>query len=338
MLDLKPGPNLIWATSKLPSCREDARQLLSLFAARAQEFCQYLMAVDISNIFYSTRLMLWLDKEVCRQLAERAVLTQQTMKNQEMANSLYGLARFGYLDSSMCSLAAGVAKADLTASNPQDLANLLYAKSMFLALSIHQALSSGHSQLASELQLNSMAATMWRECSRRGQSEWQWGKENIAQYTTNMQENTIVKLLSEGSQLVQALADAGRIKVPQAVLSQDRAQLLVLGPGLTQGIAVDQTPHFLYDGSMAGVVAFAKLRQLNRLDAGVIVNEVVFDQLASDSEQAASLWEHVRASLPEAEAWRQLPQAEKEHCAGQVEAPAAAPPAAPQAAGGQRVS
>ncbi|KAJ9519786.1 hypothetical protein QJQ45_013452 [Haematococcus lacustris] len=126
-------------------------------------------AHNISNILYAMGLVLWHDKEVCRQLAERAAQLQRAANGQDLANNLYALARLGYLDSSVRSLAAKVAEADLTAFEPQHLANLLYARSMFLALSIHQAVSAGHSQLASEPQLNSMAAALWRECSRRGQ-------------------------------------------------------------------------------------------------------------------------------------------------------------------------
>ncbi|GFH29912.1 hypothetical protein HaLaN_28662, partial [Haematococcus lacustris] len=165
----------------------------------------------------SQGMVLWHDKEVCRQLAERAVLTQRSMKSQEMANSL----------------------------------------SMFLALSIHQAVSSGHSQLASEPQLNSMAAAL---------------------------------------QLVQALAAAGHDEMQQAVISQDGThctQLLVLKPGLTRGISVEESPNFLPDGSMSGVVAHVKLHQLTHFDAGVVVNKAVFDQLASDSERAAFMREQM---------------------------------------------
>ncbi|KAJ9505224.1 hypothetical protein QJQ45_030180 [Haematococcus lacustris] len=371
MRDAKPQAwaNLIWATSKLPDCREEARQLLSLFAARAQSLYQYLKAVDISNIFYSMSLVLWHDKEVCRQLAERAVPIQRTMKSQEMANSLYGLARLGYLDSSVRSLAAGVAKAELTAFNSQDLANLLYARSMFLALSIHQAVSSGHSQLASEPQLNSMAAALWRECSRRGQEGvGQWSETEYTQLHTASQwlhactggqislaaSPTLQELLAKAAaivisnvknkqsaarqvecdQLVQALAAAGCFEPKQASLSQvgTFCALLRVGMdlGLTRGIAVNQSSLTLHDGSMSGVVAHIKLQQLTHFDAGVVVNMTVFDQLASDSERTAFMREQVRASLPEAEAWRQLLQAGGGHCAGQVEAPAAATPASQQ--------
>ncbi|GFH31648.1 hypothetical protein HaLaN_30729, partial [Haematococcus lacustris] len=200
MRDAKPQnwANLIWAASKLPDCKEEARQLLIQFAARAQALYPYLKAVDTSNIFYSMSLVLWHDKE---------------------------------------------------------------------------AVSSGHSQLASEPQLNSMAAAL---------------------------------------QLVQALAAAGHAEVQQAALSQDGThctQLLVQGPGLTRGISVEESSNFLPDGSMSGVVAHAKLQQLAHFDAGVMVNKAVFDQLASDSERAAFMRELVRASLPEAEAWRKLLQA-----------------------------
>ncbi|GFH08431.1 hypothetical protein HaLaN_03392 [Haematococcus lacustris] len=149
MADARPQAwaNLIWAASTLPGCREEARQLLSQFAIRVQAVVPGLDAQNVSNILYAMGLVLWHDKEVCRQLAERAA----------------------------------------------------------------QAVSSGHSQLASEPQLNSMAAAL------------------------------------DFSRLVQALAAAGHIEVQQAVISQD-------GTGCTQLL--------------------------------------------------------VRASLPEAEAWRQLLQAE----------------------------
>ncbi|KAJ9520227.1 hypothetical protein QJQ45_030182, partial [Haematococcus lacustris] len=368
MRDAKPQAwaYLIWATSKLPGCRAEARQLLDQFAARAIRVVADLNAQGVSNILYAMGVVLWHDKEVCRQLADRAVLTQRSMKSQEMANSLYGLARLGYLDSSVRSLAAGVAKADLTAFKPQELANLLYARSMFLALSIHQAVSSGHSQLASEPQLNSMAAALWRECSSRGQSEGQWTDVEYNQLHTASQwlhvstggqislaaspasqeliakakihkANTVVKLQtvlkSDCSQLVQALAAAGHADVKQAALSQDGTcctQLLVSGPGLTQGLSTSQSANFLPDGSISGVVAHAKLQQLTHFDAVVILNKADFEKLPSDSERAAFMREQVRASLPEAEVWRQLLQAGGGHCAGQVEAPAAAPPAAQQ--------
>ncbi|KAJ9506213.1 hypothetical protein QJQ45_014619 [Haematococcus lacustris] len=364
--------NLIWAASKLPGCKEEARQLLSLFAAKAQAAVPGLDHQNVSNILYAMSLVMWHHEEGSRQLAERAALTQEWMVSQNMANSLYALARLGYLDSSVRSLAAGVAKADLTAFEPQHLANLLYARSLFLALSIHQAVSSGHSQLASEPQLNSMAAALWRECSRRGHGEGLWGKADLTQLYTASQwlnactggqislaaspdlqellgeaklckKNSVVKLLSflknDGSQLVQALAAAGLnggfdgLEVQQAVLSQDDTyctQLLVWGPRQKKGIAITQSPDFLHDGSMSGVVAHAKLQQLTHFDAGVLVDRAAFDQLCSDSERAAFMRDQVRASLPEAEAWRQLLQAEGGHCAGQEGPPAAATPAAQQ--------
>ncbi|KAJ9505221.1 hypothetical protein QJQ45_013414 [Haematococcus lacustris] len=368
MRDAKPQnwANLIWATSKLPGCREEARQLLTLFAARAQAVVPDLNAQEVSNVLYAMGMVLWHDKVVCRLLAERAAQTQKVMNGQAMTNSLYGLARLNYLDSSVRSQAAGVAKADLTAFTAQAITNLLYARSMFLALSIHQAVSSGHSQLASEPQLNSMAAALWRECSRRGQSEELRVEEDLNQLYAASQwldactggqmsltaspalqelvanakackKVTIYKLqtvlTSDYSQLVQALVAAGHAEVQQAVLSKDGThctQLLVQGPGLTRGISVEESPNFLPDGRMSGVVAHAKLQQLTHFDAGVVVNKAVFDQLASDSERAAFMREQVRASLPEAEAWRQLLQAVGGHCAGQVEAPAAATPAAQQ--------
>ncbi|KAJ9522222.1 hypothetical protein QJQ45_008051 [Haematococcus lacustris] len=130
--------------------REEARQLLDQSSARAQAGVPGLDAQNVSNVLYTMGLVLWHDKEVCRQLAERAARMQQSMSSQNMVSSLYALARLGYLDSSVRSLAAGVAKADLAAFKIQELTNLLYARSMFLALFIHQAVSSGHSQLATK--------------------------------------------------------------------------------------------------------------------------------------------------------------------------------------------
>ncbi|KAJ9506089.1 hypothetical protein QJQ45_002488 [Haematococcus lacustris] len=345
---------------------EEARQLLSLFTARAQDVVPALKAQEVSNILFGMGLVLWHDKEVCRQLAERAAQTYEFMAGQAVANSLYGLARLGYLDSSVRSLAAGVAKADLTAFTTQAIANLLYARSMFLALSLHQAVSSGCSQLASEPQLNSMAAALWRKLRMWDQDAEQWGEENYNQLHTASQwlhactggqislaaspalqelvakaktcrKNTIVKLQtvlkSDCSWLVQALAAAGLDEVQQAVLGQDGThctQLLVWGPRLERGIAITQSADFLHDGSMSGVVAHVKLQQLTHFDAGVMVYKAVFDQLASDSERAAFKREQVRASLPEAESWRQLLHACGGHWAGQVASPAAAPPAAQQ--------
>ncbi|KAJ9519316.1 hypothetical protein QJQ45_023102, partial [Haematococcus lacustris] len=359
--------NLIWAASKLPGCREEARQLLDQFAVRARRVVAGFNAQGVSNILYAMGLVLWHDKEVCRQLAERASQTQQAANGQDQANSLYGLARLGYLDSSVRSLAAGVAKADLAAFTTQAITNLLYARSTFLALSIHQAVSSGHSHLASEPQLNSMAAALWRECSRRGAGEGQWndlaytqlctashwlhactgGQTTLAtspavrklvdkaaaHQTGNMGALQAALQQSDSSRLVRALAAAGYSEVQQAALSQDGtqcSQLLVLGPGLARGIAVDQSLNFLPDGCMSGVVAHAKLQQLTHFDAAVVVNKAAFDQLASDSDRAAFMGEQVRASLPEAKAWRQLLQAEGGHCAGQEGAPAAPTPAAQQ--------
>ncbi|GFH15501.1 RAP domain-containing protein [Haematococcus lacustris] len=354
MRDAKPQAwaNLIWATSKLPGCREEARQLLSLFAIRAQAVVPGLEAQSISNILYAMSLVMWHHEEVCKQLTERAAQTQQAANGQDLANSLYALARLAYLDSSVRSLAAGVAKADLAAFTTQAIVNLLYARSMFHALSIHQAVSSGHSQLASEPHLNSMAAALWRECGRRGQGEGQWNDMTYTQLYKASQwlhactggqttlatipavrelvakaaahQTSIMGALqaalqqSDNSRLFQALTAAGYNKVQQAALSQDGTgctQLLVQGPGLTRGISVDQSPNFLPDGRVSGVVAHAKLQQLTQFDAGVLVNKAVFDQLGSDSERAAFMRDQVRASLPEAEAWRQLLLAEGGHAA-----------------------
>ncbi|KAJ9519543.1 hypothetical protein QJQ45_000626 [Haematococcus lacustris] len=72
---------------------------------------------------------------------------------------------------------------------------------------------------------------------------------------------------------------------------------------------------------MSGVAAHIKLQQMIHIDAGFIVNKAVFDQLGSDGKRAALMHEQVRASPPEAEAWRQLLQAEGGHCAGQALSP-----------------
>ncbi|GFH13276.1 hypothetical protein HaLaN_09126 [Haematococcus lacustris] len=259
-----PGPRpkqdlkqLVSAVEELPllSSSSQAVQLLPeklTWGAASQAISMTLWAMAksgytgsaqplLQSVTAAISQVLWHNKEVCMLLAERAAQMQQMMNGKDWTNSLYGLARLGYLDSSVRSLAAGVAKADLAAFTTQAIANLLYARSMFLALSIQQAVSSGHSQLASEPQLNSMAAAL-----------------------------------------------------------------------------------------MSGAVAHVKLQQLANFDAAVLANKAVFDQLASDSERAAFMRDQVQASLPEAEAWRQLLQAEGEHLADQVEAPAAATPAAQQ--------
>ncbi|KAJ9519746.1 hypothetical protein QJQ45_013430 [Haematococcus lacustris] len=367
--DAEPGQwaSLIWAASKLPGCREGARQLLDQFAARAKSVVPGLRTQEACTIMYAMSLVLWHDKEVCMLLAERAAQVQQVMNGQDRTNSLYGLARLGYLDYSVRSLAAGVAKADLAAFTTQHLTNLLYARTMFLALSIHKAVSSGHSQLASEPQLNSMAAAVWRECSRRESVGQQWGEQDLLQLYTASQwlhictggqtslaaspalQELVLKAAAfhksnlgrfqtacrqiDCGQLVQALTGAGHSETQQAALSQDGthcALLLVHQPGVKQGIAVEHNSNYLHDGSMSGVVAHVKLQQLAHFDATAVVNKAVFDQLASDSERAAFMREQVQASLPEAEAWRQLLQTEGEHLAGQVKAPAAATPAAQQ--------
>ncbi|KAJ9520241.1 hypothetical protein QJQ45_030199 [Haematococcus lacustris] len=356
--------SLIRSASQLPGCRAQTRQLLGQFATWALERVPGWTAEEVSDILSIMNRMLWSRMELCKVLAELAERTQPTMSRQQLASSLYSFACLGYLDSSVRSLAAKVAEADLTAYKPQDLTNLLYARSMFLALSIHQAVSSGHSQLASEPQLDSMAAALWRECSRRGPDHAQWRAKHLSQMHTasqwlqvctggqaslaaspalqelvsragSVQRSVITALQSDlqgddATRLVQALAAAGLDQVQQAVLSQDGsccAVLLVTGQGLTRGIEVDQSCTFLHDGSMSGVVAHAKLQQVTHFDAGVMVNKAVFDQLASDSERAAFMREQVRASLPEAEAWRQLLQAYGGHWAGQVGPPAAATPA-----------
>ncbi|GFH06646.1 RAP domain-containing protein [Haematococcus lacustris] len=313
MRDAKPQDwaNLIWAASKLPGCREEARQLLSQFAIRGMMVVAGCNAQNVSNILYAMSLVLWHDKEVCKQLAERAAQTQQAANGQDLANSLYALARLGYLDSSVRSLAAAVANADLAAFTAQAIANLLYARSMFLALSIHQAVSSGHSQLGSEPQLNSMAAALWRECSRRGQSEELWGKENPTQLQTASQwlhactggqiSLAASPALPELFAVATAIAISSTKKVQNSARQVDCCQLVQALAAAGYGEAQQ--------------ASLSQLQQMTHFDAGVIVNKAVFEQLASDSERAAFMREQVRASLPEAEAWRQLLQAEGGHCA-----------------------
>ncbi|KAJ9505222.1 hypothetical protein QJQ45_030179 [Haematococcus lacustris] len=342
---------LIMAARELHGCRLELRQLLELFAAKASNTINDLNGRPVSTIIYAMRLALWRDIEFCRQLAER--VARVGMNSRQLANSLHSLACLGYLDSSVHDLSTKVADADLSAFGAGDLTNLLHARSMFLALSIHQAVSSGHSQLASEPQLNSMAAALWRECSRRGPDHEQWRANHLNQLcaasqwlhactggqTPLAESPALLELVAKAitcqtsstesahtadgcvdySQLVQALAAAGDNEVEQAALSLDgtlRSQLVVKGPGLTRGIAVYQSHAFLHDGSMSGAVAYVKLQQLAHFDAGVVVNKAVFDQLASDSERAAFMREQVRASLPEAEAWRKVLQMLKEASVG----------------------
>ncbi|KAJ9519742.1 hypothetical protein QJQ45_013426 [Haematococcus lacustris] len=344
---------LIRAATELPSCRTETRQLLDKFAAKASgsNSMDHLDAEDVSTFLNVMRLMMWPNTEFIKQLV--AGSSRGEMDSRQLASSLYSLACLGYLDSSVRDLAATVAEADLTALCTRDLTNLLHAQSMFLALSIHQAVSSGHSQLASEPQLDSMAAALWRECSRRGPGHKKWGAKHLSQLyaasqwldvctggQTSLAESPaflglVAKALTsqtsstesahtadgctDYSQLVRALAAAGDNEVEQAALSLDGTvctQLVVKGPGLTRGIAVYQSHEFLPDGSMSGVVAHVKLQQLNHFDAGVVVNKAVFDQLASDSERAAFMRGQVRASLPEAEAWRRVLQMLKEASRG----------------------
>ncbi|GFH12316.1 hypothetical protein HaLaN_07973 [Haematococcus lacustris] len=109
------------------------------------------------------------------------------MDSSQLASSLYSFACLGYLDSSVRDLAAYVAKAKLTklaALKPEELTNLLYARSVFFALCAYQAVSSGHSQLASEPQLDSMAEALWKECSRRESFGQQWSEQDLMQLYT----------------------------------------------------------------------------------------------------------------------------------------------------------
>ncbi|KAJ9519741.1 hypothetical protein QJQ45_013425 [Haematococcus lacustris] len=304
---------------------------------------------DVSIILSAMRLVMWPDTNFVKQLAVRAAGGPRfIMGSSQLAITLHNLAYLGYLDSSVRDLAAKVVEADLTSFGAHDLTKLFHARSMFLALSIHHAVSLGHSQLASEPQLDSMAAALWRECSRRGPDHAQWRANHLNQLyaasqwlhactggqTSLTESPALLELVAKAitcqtssiesahtedgcvdhNQLVQALAAAGYNEVEQGAVSLDGtycAQLVVKGPGLTRGIAgiVYHSQELLPDGGMSGVVAHAKLQQLAHFDAGVVINKAVFDQLASDSERAAFMGEQVQASLPEAKAWRKVLQA-----------------------------
>ncbi|GFH29618.1 hypothetical protein HaLaN_28307, partial [Haematococcus lacustris] len=314
---------LIKAAAELPDCRSETRQLLAQFAAKASGSMDDMIPQDASTLLYAMRLVQWPDVDLCRQLAKQV----RTDRGQ-LASSLCSLVCLGYLDSSMRNLAAKVAEADLTAFGARDLTNLLHAWTMFLALSIHRAVSSGHSQLASEPQLNSMAAALWRECSRREEVGEQWSEQGsqwlgassvgqislaetpsflrlVTKAVNRQSSSTESAPTTDGcvdySQLVQALAAAGDNEVEQAALSLDVtycAQLVVKGPGLTRGIAVYQSHEFLPDGSMSGAVAHVKLQQLVHFDAGVVgwwhSSRVACWQLVVDTV-VAKLWLRVCA-------------------------------------------
>ncbi|KAL6761061.1 hypothetical protein V8C86DRAFT_968007 [Haematococcus lacustris] len=158
--------------AELPNCSMETRQLLAQNSASESDSMDFVE--DVSTLLRTMRLVLWPGRE----FVEKRAAGHQTgaMDSSQLTISLWTLAYLGCLDSSVRDLATKVAEADLTAFKPQELTNLLHARSMFLALSTQQAVSSGHSQLASEPQLNSMAAALWRECSRREADGliWMW--------------------------------------------------------------------------------------------------------------------------------------------------------------------
>ncbi|KAL6761057.1 hypothetical protein V8C86DRAFT_3131992 [Haematococcus lacustris] len=179
---------LIMAAGKLPGCSMETRQLLEQFAAKASDSTYTPDAEDVSTILNAMHLALWPKTEFFEQLAVRAAgHSRGEIYSSQLAIRLCSLAYLGYLDSSVRSLAVKVAEADLTAFGARDLTNLLYAWTMFLSLSIQQAVSSGHSQPASEPQLNSMAAALWKECSRREAVGQQWSEQDLLQLDTARQ-------------------------------------------------------------------------------------------------------------------------------------------------------
>ncbi|KAJ9519739.1 hypothetical protein QJQ45_013422 [Haematococcus lacustris] len=179
---------LIMAAAELHGCSMETRQLLAQFAAKAGGSLDALDAEDVSTLLNAMRLARWPNTEFVEQLAVRAAgHPRGEMDSSQLAIRLCSLAYLGNLDSSVRDLAAKVAEADLTAFGARDLTNLLYARSMFLAQSIQEAVFSGHSQLASEPQLDSMAAALWRECSRRESEGQQWGEQDLLQLHTARQ-------------------------------------------------------------------------------------------------------------------------------------------------------
>ncbi|KAL6761064.1 hypothetical protein V8C86DRAFT_968160 [Haematococcus lacustris] len=164
---------------ELPGCRLEKVQLLDQFAAKVFDSVD---AEDVSTFLNDRRLHFW-SFFVTDELLALLVVGHELdeMDSRQLTIRLCSLAFLGYLDSSVRSLATKVAEADLTVLEPQHLTNLLYARSMFLAVSIHQAVSSGHSQLASEPQLDSMAAALWKECSRREADGLIWSWEDDMQ-------------------------------------------------------------------------------------------------------------------------------------------------------------
>ncbi|GFH06549.1 hypothetical protein HaLaN_01198 [Haematococcus lacustris] len=260
--------------------------------------------------------------------------------SQDISMTLWAMAN------SVRSLAAGVAKADLAAFTTQAIANLLYARSMFLALSIHQAVSSGHSQLASEPQLNSMAAALMSGVVAHAKLQ------QLTHFDAGVMVNKpVFDQLASDSERAAFMREQVRASLPEAEVwrqllqaggagvllgipgqsaaivdggggssttgsvgqqpggssttglagqqpggSSTKGLLLVQGPGLTRGISVEESPNFLPDGSMSGVVAHVKLQQVTHFDTGVVVNKAVFDQLASDSERAAFMREQAKSA------------------------------------------
>ncbi|KAJ9519745.1 hypothetical protein QJQ45_013429 [Haematococcus lacustris] len=163
---------LIMAAGALHGCSMETRQLLAQFAAKAGGSLDALNAEYVSSLLKAVSLAMWPNTEFVKQLAVRAAgHPKGEMDSSKLAISLCSLAFLGYLDSS-------VRAQDSSAWQP---------RSMFLALSIHQTVSSGQSQLASEPQLNSMAAALWRECSRRGAVGQQWSEQDLLQLHTATQ-------------------------------------------------------------------------------------------------------------------------------------------------------
>ncbi|KAL6761062.1 hypothetical protein V8C86DRAFT_968036 [Haematococcus lacustris] len=179
---------LILAARELPGCSFESQSLVLHFSCMASSSWDSLDAEDVSTILRHISSAMQLNLGYVEKLAELAAGPLiSKMGSSQLATSLDHLAYIGYLDSSVRSLAVKVAEADLTAYEPQELTKLLDARSMFLSLSIQQAVSSGHSQLASEPELNSMAAALWRECGRREAVGQQWSEEELLQLHTARQ-------------------------------------------------------------------------------------------------------------------------------------------------------
>ncbi|KAJ9519744.1 hypothetical protein QJQ45_013428 [Haematococcus lacustris] len=166
----------------LPGCSKGGKQLLRQFAAKASDGMDDLDAEDVSTLLTAMRQALWPNTDFCRQFIERnARPFRVRWDSSQMAISLCSMAFLGFESSSVRDLAEEVAEEDLTAFSARELTNMLHARSMFLAVSIQQAVLSGQSQLASEPQLDSMAAALWKECSRREALGQQWSRNDQKQ-------------------------------------------------------------------------------------------------------------------------------------------------------------